>query len=101
MFDLLAVMVILPGILWLGATREPGPRSLPVFKAAGAASYAAYVTHIPILKGASQILDAHTHLSRATVTTGGALVVLAALLGLAWGLNAGDVGLRRRLTRET
>ncbi|MCI3133241.1 acyltransferase family protein [Phenylobacterium aquaticum] len=98
-FDMLAVTMMLPALLWLGAAAEPGPRSLPLFEAAGAASYAVYVTHVPIMNGVSRTLDARTHLDRGAVGTGAALAVLAALLVLAWGLNAGDVGLRRRLAR--
>lgn len=98
-FDMLAVTMMLPALLWLGAAAEPGPRSLPLFKAAGAVSYAVYVTHVPILNWVSRTLDARTHLDRATVGTAWALLALAALLVLAWGLNAGDVRLRRWLAR--
>lgn len=97
-FDLAAVTVILPGVLWLGASSEPGPVSLPLFTAAGAASYAVYVTHIPILKWISPRLDA-LGLDRAAAGAGTSLLALAALLVLAWGLNAGDVRLRRWLAR--
>ena len=98
-FDMLAVTMLLPALLWTGAAAEPGPRSLPLFKAAGAVSYAVYVTHVPIMNGVSRTLDALTPLDRATVGTGAALAALAALLVLAWGLNAGDVRLRRWLAR--
>lgn len=97
-FDLASVTLILPGVLWLGAASEPGPLSLPLFRAAGAASYAVYVTHVPILKWVSPGLDA-LGLDRAAAGLGAAFTALAALLALAWALNAGDVGLRRRLAR--
>lgn len=97
-FDLAAVTMILPGVLWLGATGEPGAVSLPLFRTAGAATYAVYVTHIPILKAISPGLDA-LGLDRAAAGAGASLLALAALLAFAWGLNAGDVGLRRRLAR--
>lgn len=97
-FDLAAVTMILPGVLWLGAAGEPGAVSLPIFRAAGAASYAVYVTHVPILKAISPGLDA-LGLHRAAAGAGASLLALAALLALAWALNAGDVRLRRRLAR--
>jgi peptidoglycan/LPS O-acetylase OafA/YrhL len=95
--DLALVFAVFPLIVWLGAATQPAGASLSAFKVAGAASYALYAVHVPLLWLATGVFEKALHGRRAAAPAWLGLVVLPGLVALAWGLNAADVGLRRRL----
>lgn len=47
-FDLVAVLVVFPVLIWFGASNPPGPRLAPAMAWVGAVSYAVYVLQWPI-----------------------------------------------------
>lgn len=48
LFDLGAVFVVFPVLIWLGAVNPPGPRLAPAMAWVGAISYAVYVLQFPL-----------------------------------------------------
>ncbi|MBB2200786.1 acyltransferase family protein [Gluconacetobacter tumulisoli] len=97
--DLLAVFLLFPLIVWLGAATQPRGASLAVFQVAGAASYALYAIHAPLLWCIGVVLDKGLHIPLATLPFWAAPVTLAVLYVIAWFLDGLDAAARVRLDR--
>lgn len=95
--DLVNVMVVFPLIVWLGAITRPSGASLLFFESIGAASYALYTVHMPILRLLAMFISKVMHIPLGNVPYVLCLAILASLLTLAWFLNRLDVTFRARL----
>ncbi|MCE2574189.1 acyltransferase [Komagataeibacter sp. FNDCR2] len=95
--DLIDVMMVFPLIVWLGAITRPRGISLLFFEAIGAASYALYTIHMPMLRLLAMFISKVMHIPLDTVPYVACLEILAGLLTLAWFLNRIDIMVRRKL----
>ena len=74
---LLCMWVVLPAVVLLGASREPGRRAGWWFQVLGLASYPLYILHSPVM-------SAWNATSRPLGVAGGYLVLLALFLTAVW-----------------
>jgi peptidoglycan/LPS O-acetylase OafA/YrhL len=93
--DVLAVVLVLPTIVWMGARTEPRGMSLTAFSVAGAMSYAIYVLHVPLMMPIAWIVQKRLQTTAAAIPVWVGLAVLAGLALLSWVLNLADVRLRK------
>lgn len=97
--DLLAVFLLFPLIIWLSGSVQPSGPSLPVFKALGAASYAVYTVHEPILQCIASVINKGFGISLATIPLWDCVAMLIGLFLLSLRLNALDLTVRHYLRR--
>lgn len=99
-YALACTLLVLPGLVILGAAVEPGPRLRPAFKFLGVTSYAIYSLHFPVVMAAQGVARKLTGDDVAAFTPwiGVALVVLL-LIGCLIVDNIYDAPVRRRLLR--
>jgi peptidoglycan/LPS O-acetylase OafA/YrhL len=50
LYESVAVLVVFPTIIWIGAHDEPGPRMQAFFLLAGRLSYPLYILHYPFVR---------------------------------------------------
>lgn len=99
-YDLALAMVVLPTLIGVAATVEPGPRSARVMAFLGAISFPIYAVHYPSVELARRALRMKGIEPAATAPWSG-LALVAALIGLAWALARIDVHARRTLVRAS
>ncbi len=99
LLDLGEVFLLFPLIIWLGAATSPRGPSLLIFEAVGAASYALYALHVPLLGPIFTLVAKALNTPRggASPLVGG--LVLGGLFCLAWLANGLDVRLRAHWSR--
>ncbi len=98
-FDLIAVMLLFPALVWLAARVEPGPRMAPMAIKLGLASYGVYVIHTPIGRIIEQLAKANGYaISKPWV---GIIFILAVTALVLWLDRHFDQPLRKALLRIT
>jgi peptidoglycan/LPS O-acetylase OafA/YrhL len=99
LIDLFFIFLVIPPIVWIGASTQPTGASLFLFEGIGAASYALYAVHVPVLGLIGAVASAILHLQTRTLPVWTCFVVLSGLVLLGWALNRLDVAARSRLDR--
>lgn len=100
LYTLACTLLVLPGLVILGATVEPGPRLRPAFKFLGVTSYAIYSLHFPLLLAAPGVArrfsddDVAACIPWIPVALLGLFLVVCLIVS-----NTFDMPLRRRLLR--
>jgi peptidoglycan/LPS O-acetylase OafA/YrhL len=94
-YDLVCVLVVLPLLVWVGASTEPRGTSAVIFTALGAASYAMYAIHGPLLTMAARGLAPQI----AAFGSASGVIFIVAMIGAGLLLDQVDRHVRARLNR--
>jgi peptidoglycan/LPS O-acetylase OafA/YrhL len=94
-YDLGCVLILLPLLVWAGASVEPRRTTAVFFTALGASSYAMYAVHVPLLTMAAKGLG--PQISAFGAVSG--VIFLVAIIGVGLLLDQVDGPVRARLNR--
>ncbi|MGD0429468.1 MAG: acyltransferase [Acetobacteraceae bacterium] len=94
-YDLGCVLILLPLLVWAGASVEPRGTTAVFFTALGASSYAMYAVHVPLLTMAAKGLGPQI----ASFGAASAVIFLVAMVGVGLLLDRVDGPVRARLNR--
>jgi peptidoglycan/LPS O-acetylase OafA/YrhL len=94
-YDLGCVLILLPLLVWAGASVEPRGTTAVVFTALGASSYAIYAVHEPLLTMAAKGLGPQI----TAFGAGSGVIFLVAMVGVGLLLDRVDGPVRARLNR--
>jgi peptidoglycan/LPS O-acetylase OafA/YrhL len=94
-YDLGCVLILLPLLVWAGASVEPRGATAAVFTALGATSYAIYAIHGPLLTLVAKGLPRQV----AALGAASGIIFLLAVIGIGLLLDEVDRPVRARLNR--